>query len=325
MIRFWLSLLTTLVTSFVGEWVAQAPSGDARPVPAVRAVQPSVQQAGVRQAAPTPSSHAGPAPRKPTKQRPATSASSGSSASSSSAASPASIAPPTRTAGSAHPLTDPPAPEVYAVPQGEVALTIDDGPSPYTEEILDILRRYHVNATFFFIGNRVALWPDAVRDAAADGNVIGDHSVDHRNLTQLSPTEQQWEIVEGAHLIQQVVSEPIRLFRPPYETMPNELRELLGADHMALALWNRDPRDWAASAPEDVIRQVVNGQPSGGVFDLHETRVTVEALPTIIQELQQRGLRLVTLTAPDGVQGILPVPSSRSGSAAASARPDPKK
>jgi peptidoglycan/xylan/chitin deacetylase (PgdA/CDA1 family) len=118
-------------------------------------------------------------------------------------------------------------PKILSVPRGDVALTIDDGPSPYTEQIIQVLNRYHVHANFFFIGNRVPLWPNEVGDVYAFGD--------------------------------------------------------------------RDPRDWADRNPQQLVNSVVNGNPSSGVFDLHDKRVTLETLPTIIEKLRARGLHFVAL------------------------------
>lgn len=197
-------------------------------------------------------------------------------------------------------------PEVYEVPKGDVALTIDDGPSPYTEQIIQILKKYHVKATFFFVGSRVKIWPDAVRDAYLAGDGIGDHTVDHPQLNHLTPAQQAWEINQAAADIQTEAPEAITLFRPPYEIMTNAMEATLQRDHMALALWNRDPRDWAATSPQQIIDRIVNGDPSGAVFDMHDIKLTMLALPTIIQDLQAKHLHLVVLQAPAGYTGILP-------------------
>jgi peptidoglycan/xylan/chitin deacetylase (PgdA/CDA1 family) len=185
-------------------------------------------------------------------------------------------------------------PEIWSVPKGDVALTIDDGPTQYTEQIIQVLNRYHVHASFFFIGNRVPMWPNAVRDAIASGDVVGNHSETHPLLTDLPLWAQQDQIDEAQKVLEQYGATPA-LFRPPYGAFNDFTEQVLAKDHLMLALWNRDPRDWADRNPQQLIDSIVNGNPSGGVFDLHDKRVTLEALPTIIQTLRARGLHFVVL------------------------------
>lgn len=187
--------------------------------------------------------------------------------------------------------------ELYEVPAHSVALTFDDGPSDYTEKILAVLKRDHVTASFFFIGNRVSRWPTAVRDVAAYGAEVGDHSETHPDLENLAPAEQMAQIADAEKAIQSVDGDvPITLFRPPYGAFDKETFQVLDDLHMNMALWNRDPRDWDNKTSAQIYQAVVDGNPSGGVFDLHETAATFAALPDIIQALQNQGLTLVTLS-----------------------------
>jgi peptidoglycan/xylan/chitin deacetylase (PgdA/CDA1 family) len=185
--------------------------------------------------------------------------------------------------------------QVYAVPSGTVALTFDDGPSPYTEQILKVLAEHGVHATFFFISDNAQRRPEVVREAVALGNVVGNHSVDHKQLTTLSKDEQSYEITHAAEVISSLTGQPVLLFRPPYGSYNDATKEILHSNHMVLALWNRDPRDWAAHSPADVVNSVLNLPASGGVFDLHDDKYTLMALPTILDALQQQHLRFVVL------------------------------
>lgn len=194
--------------------------------------------------------------------------------------------------------TRPDSAQVYEVGPGDVALTIDDGPSLYVPQMLHTLAANHVHATFFFIAKNVAQWPDIAREVAAQGNVIGDHTVDHRDLRTLDATQQQWEIMHGLREIQHYVHVPVVLFRPPFESFDATTEELLDKDHLTMALYNRDPRDWAATTPNEIVRSVLRLPASGGVFDLHSDRNTALALPAIIRALKARHLHFVVLSAP---------------------------
>jgi peptidoglycan/xylan/chitin deacetylase (PgdA/CDA1 family) len=192
------------------------------------------------------------------------------------------------------------APQVWEVPPGEVALTIDDGPSPLTNDFVKTLQRYGVHATFFFVGHQVAYWPESVRLAAAAGDEIGDHSMTHPDLATLSPAKQAYQILNDRALLEGLTHQPVQLFRPPYGAHSSVTDGILIAHHMSLALWNRDPRDWAAKTPQQIVHAVLSSHPSGGVYDLHEKDITLAALPAIIEGLQAMHLKFVTL--PSGVQ-----------------------
>lgn len=186
--------------------------------------------------------------------------------------------------------------EVYEVPTGSVALTFDDGPSAYTEKILSVLKQNHVVASFFFVGNRVSMWPTAVRDVAASGCLIGDHSETHPEFTNLTAAQQMAQIENGAKSIESVDGQkPITLFRPPYGAFNDTTFDVLSSMHMNMALWNRDPRDWDDKTPAQIERAVIQEHPSGGVIDMHEKAATLAALPTIIRSLQEDGLKFVTM------------------------------
>lgn len=186
--------------------------------------------------------------------------------------------------------------EVWELPAGYVALTFDDGPSAYTDKILSILNRYHVHATFFFVGSRVPLWISSVKNVAAAGDGIGNHSMTHPQLTQLSPKEQQFQIIETNRVLQQVTGVTPTLFRPPYEEFNGTTISIIQENHMKLALWNRDPKDWEAATAQQIVNRILQGHPSGGVFDLHEKALTVQALPSIIEGLQKMDLKFVVLS-----------------------------
>jgi peptidoglycan/xylan/chitin deacetylase (PgdA/CDA1 family) len=195
-------------------------------------------------------------------------------------------------------------PEVYHLPAGEVGLSIDDGPSPYTQQIINVFNQYHAHATFFFVGTNVKRYPQVVKNAAASGDLVEDHSMSHPDFFTISPAEQMAQIDDDAQLISGLTGQPVRLFRPPYENFNNVTEQILKRDGMALALWNRDPRDWAAESADEIVHAVVDDNPSGGVFDLHDKALTLAALPEILQGLEAQHLKIVVLPTPKVTSGV---------------------
>lgn len=192
-----------------------------------------------------------------------------------------------------------PAPIVWSVPKGNVALSFDDGPSPYTTQIVNILNQYHVHATFFFVGQRVNWWPESVLAVAQSGDEIGNHSLSHPQLPKLSTAGQTTQITKTNQIIANLTGKSVYLFRPPYGEYDKTTEQLISTNHMAIAMWNRDPRDWATHSAKDVIKAFFSVNPSGGIYDMHETPETVKALPTIIRKLQVQHLNIVMMPEPN--------------------------
>ncbi|MBS4174283.1 polysaccharide deacetylase family protein [Bacillus sp. FJAT-49736] len=183
----------------------------------------------------------------------------------------------------------------YSVPDGYVALTFDDGPSRYSKEIVDILKKYHVGGTFFYIGQNVKKYPESVQYTHKNGFVIGNHSMTHPEFTKLSYEKQERELLETNQLIKQITHEPVRLFRPPYGSIDNNTRKLLNNHHYKMVLWNKDPRDWQNHDPKKIVHYIKSNHPSGSIIILHESEAVVDALPSIINYLESQKIKIVNL------------------------------
>ncbi|OAB45968.1 polysaccharide deacetylase family protein [Paenibacillus glacialis] len=183
----------------------------------------------------------------------------------------------------------------FNLPSGSVALTFDDGPSIYTKEIVDVLKKYGVGGTFFFVGSQVRKFPEAVKYADANGFSIGNHSMTHSNLSQLSATIQQYEIEQTNQLIQQITSNPVLLFRPPYGSRDDKLTDLMTNNNMKMVLWNKDPEDWNNSNSQKILNYIINTHSTGSIILLHESKETLKALPFIIEFLQKQQLEISSL------------------------------
>ena len=191
---------------------------------------------------------------------------------------------------------------IRSLPDGQVALTFDDGPSVYTEDILRVLEEYGVKATFFFIGKNIYRYPEAVQAVRDQGHGIGLHSFSHKVLRDLSKEDQTKEIESCLEAIAPMVDrDEIFLFRPPYGMFNDDTKELLSKHQMSLVLWNRDPRDWAARSDQEILSGVLNTTYSGGIYLLHENALTLEALPQIIEAFQEEDLEFINLGKKDNL------------------------
>lgn len=198
----------------------------------------------------------------------------------------------------------------YFRPTGEpviepvVALTFDDGPWPgSTPKILDILRRYHVRATFFTIGRQVESYPRLVRRAHELGMVVANHSYTHPYRTpfaRLPERQIRRELDGGAEALHRVGVEA-KLFRPPGGSYSDELVAMARERGMRVVLWSVDPADWTHGITrKQVVRRVLRAVEPGSIVLLHDgggnRSATIRALPEIIEGIRKRGLRLVALS-----------------------------
>jgi peptidoglycan-N-acetylglucosamine deacetylase len=181
-----------------------------------------------------------------------------------------------------------------------VALTFDDGPSPTcTPQILRMLRRDHVPATFFVVGELAKRYPNLVRAEIRSGMGVGNHSWDHPEsppFDDLAAGRVRSEIsATNAELAR--LGDHAHLFRPPGGSFDPSLVAITQAEGLRVVLWDVDPRDWAPGATaREIARAVLGSIKPGAIIELHDgggdRSATVAALPKIIREIRSRGLRL---------------------------------
>ncbi|HIW30562.1 MAG TPA: polysaccharide deacetylase family protein [Candidatus Luteococcus avicola] len=174
-----------------------------------------------------------------------------------------------------------------------VALTFDDGPGQYTAHLLDTLEAHEVHATFFMLGQNALAYPELVRRAVAEGNQVGDHTFDHKQLTNLSASEQRYEVTRAADAIEQASGVRPTTLRPPYGAFNKATRQVAG---MPLVLWDVDTRDWQTHSAAKTTKHALNDSTSGSIILMHDIHAsTVEAIPGIITGLRKLGFTLVTV------------------------------
>jgi len=176
-----------------------------------------------------------------------------------------------------------------------IALTFDDGPNPYTTpQIVDILEKENVHASFFMVGSRVHGNEALLRRMFQDGDEIGDHSWTHPDFTKLKPAQIKQQIAQTQQVIADAgVPEPT-LFRPPYGAINQKVIDNVP---MAIMFWNEDPQDWAADSPGQVEKAVIASAKPGGVVDMHDIyQVTAKSLDPIIKKLKTEHYQFVTVS-----------------------------
>jgi peptidoglycan-N-acetylglucosamine deacetylase len=202
----------------------------------------------------------------------------------------------------------------------EVALTFDDGPGPYTTQVLSVLEAAHVRATFFAIGRMERYFAAATEQELRDGDVVGNHTENHPLLARLSAREQHEELFEATVRLELAGAPRPRLFRPPYGSFNAITMRELQAMKMLMVLWSVDTADYLQPGTSVIVQHALAGVNPGGIILMHDgggnRAQTVEALPIIIRELRRQGYHLVTvpqLLIDDPPPRGLPLPTSLTG------------
>lgn len=181
----------------------------------------------------------------------------------------------------------------------EIALTFDDGPGPYTPEVLSILERDAVPATFFEVGILERYFYASTAKIVADGDVVGDHTELHSAMSRLSPAQQRVQLLEQASAVGRYGVRFPRLFRPPYGLWNSGTLALLHRYRMLMVLWTVDTNDYRRPGVDAIVRAALAGARPGAIILLHDAggnrSETVAALPRIIEGLRRRHYRLVTI------------------------------
>jgi peptidoglycan/xylan/chitin deacetylase (PgdA/CDA1 family) len=181
----------------------------------------------------------------------------------------------------------------------EVALTFDDGPSEYTDEILEELRKHDAPATFFVLGDAAERRPEIVRQALDEGHAVGAHSYDHPQLGQMARDLQIPQIDAVNDVLEANDLPETRLFRPPYGSFNADTVSLLGERSELMVLWSVDSGDYENPGWQVIADRVVEAAEPGSVVLLHDgggdRAQTLVALPLILEGLRKAGLKPVTV------------------------------
>lgn len=175
-----------------------------------------------------------------------------------------------------------------------VALTFDDGPSDQTPQILDILQKYNVKATFFVLGKKAHDHPDIIKRQIDEGHQVGYHGWNHTAFNRLRP-EQIHDELNRTDEIFRANNYTSRVARPPYGTLNQKSIDVLRDRNQDIILWSVDPRDWDVKDAEQIYNRVITASHNGAIILLHDIYPsTADAVEPIINYFQNNGFYLVT-------------------------------
>jgi peptidoglycan/xylan/chitin deacetylase (PgdA/CDA1 family) len=169
-----------------------------------------------------------------------------------------------------------------------VYLTFDDGPDPHwTPQILALLARYDVTATFFQIGQEVRRFPQTAASVKAAGQAVGSHTMHHRKLTKLHGAALAGELDAGLPAV--------TCLRPPFGMVDAHVRAAAAARGLRIVLWNVDTDDWAKPGVASIEKELLKHARPGHTVLMHDgggdRSQTLAALKVVLPQLVARGYR----------------------------------
>ncbi|MGW3136598.1 polysaccharide deacetylase family protein [Streptomyces sp. NPDC001139] len=179
-----------------------------------------------------------------------------------------------------------------------VALTFDGGPSPTTPGLLDILKRHHLHATFFLQGKgHIDRYPQIVRRIEDEGDEIGNHTWNHKVLTEIDAADARHELSSTQDAIERITGTKPVLMRPPQGRTDRDVAKICRELGLAQVLWSVTAKDYETTDSALITRRVLEQTHRDGIILLHDLhKGTVPAVPGILKELKRRGYTIVTVS-----------------------------
>lgn len=191
---------------------------------------------------------------------------------------------------------------IYCVQTEEpkIALTFDAAwGNDDTKKIMEILKKHDVKVTFFMTGGWVESYPDDVKMILAEGHDLGNHSQNHKNMSQLSNSEKEKELMSVHDKVKELTGYDMFLFRPPYGDYDSALIKTARKCGYYAIQWDVDSLDWKDYGVDSIIRTVTQNEHlgNGTIILCHNgARYTAEALDTMITTLKNAGYQFVPVS-----------------------------
>ena len=167
-----------------------------------------------------------------------------------------------------------------------ISFTFDDAPSIYTNEILNVLNKNNIRATFFVIGNRIHDNVDLIKKISFYGNEIGIHGYSHIAFTEMDSVDANAEIAATYSMLNDLNVNPTNIVRPPYGKLNETVKEEVASPFV---LWNIDAT--GINAKEKIL-----SAKAGSIIKLHDDIKTIALLEEVLPILKQNGYKMVTIS-----------------------------
>lgn len=191
---------------------------------------------------------------------------------------------------------------IYCVetPEKKVALSFDAAwGNEDTAKILEILKKHNIHVTFFMTGGWVEAYPDDVKAILAAGHDLGNHSENHKNMSQISNEEKEQELMKVHEKVKTLTGYDMFLFRPPYGDYDNNVVKTAQKCGYYTIQWDVDSLDWKDYGADSILDKVLNHKHlgNGSIILCHNgAKYTAEALDGLITGLQEKGYEIVPIS-----------------------------
>ncbi|MFT3982259.1 MAG: polysaccharide deacetylase family protein [Lachnospiraceae bacterium] len=191
---------------------------------------------------------------------------------------------------------------IYSVETSEkkVALSFDAAwGNEDTQKILEILKKNNLHVTFFMTGGWVETYPEDVKAIQAAGHDLGNHSENHKNMSQLSDQEKKEELMTVHNRVKELTGVDMELFRPPYGDYDNAVINTAKDCGYYTIQWDVDSLDWKDYGADSIVNTVCNHKHlgNGSIILMHNgATYTAQALESVIQGLQDQGYKIVPIS-----------------------------
>ncbi|MBQ5734922.1 MAG: polysaccharide deacetylase family protein [Lachnospiraceae bacterium] len=168
-----------------------------------------------------------------------------------------------------------------------------------THILLDILKQYNIHATFFMTGGWIESYPDDVKAIFAAGHDLGNHSENHKNMSQLSVSDNTDEIMKPHNKVKELTGYDMFLFRPPYGDYDNEVISTTLSLKYYPIQWSVDSLDWKDYGADSIVSTILNHKhlTNGAIILMHNgAKYTKDALPQVIEGLISKGYEIVPIS-----------------------------
>ena len=159
-----------------------------------------------------------------------------------------------------------------------------------TEKIMEILKEYNANATFFLVGFWVEKYPEVTKKIAENGFEIGTHSNTHPDMVKLDAEQMKLELSSSVKIIEDTTGKTVELFRAPYGSYNNTLLDTAESLNLTTIQWDVDSLDWKGISGIDITTRILNKVYNGSIILCHNNSDHIlDALPLVLDRLQKRG------------------------------------